>query len=519
MQDQDVSNHIQLALNDCYDSDEDDNENADDNDIDDTLSFIETTSTGNGILGHISRDDKYQIDYDLLQFSHHFTDRIGIGGFGEVFRGTYKGEIVAVKEVDIYRNYQKVSTMPMDEFHSECNRVREETILLRHVCFHTNIVNVYGCYTPTTMTVRPVIVMELLDTALDQILHSNYMEGKWLPYTKRLQLLQGIISAVEFLHLQGIVHQDIKPSNILVDVNTMVAKLTDFGVAETKEFGTTMGHYCTTKKYITKLHPNETRVAQAGTHAYMSPEKIRSSIYKSSRKSDIYSLGVTIWEVTSNQKPPHPKSQFDLKQLHDMIQIKDSTMKVLLPFPISYNSTMTDSVPSVDKIQEMYSFSVLEMIAFACLLLDFTHRPNATQLTTNTNNSCSILLQSFDTKLGELDEKQLANLMYNEEDGIVCNPFLPDEIALFKVYEIQHTNIGTSTRTEKKVKEEQVQEVPKSNDTVVDDSMIRTVTELEIEKEMTLVVHEKEQEVGNDEENIIATIQQNSGNKKSWKQS
>jgi hypothetical protein len=127
IQDQDVSDQIQLALNDCYDSDEDENAAED---IDDTLSTTEKAPIGNGRLGHILKDNKYHIDFDLLHFGRDFKDRLGIGGFGEVFRGTYAGEIVAVKEVDIYQKFQKLSSMPLDEFQSECNRVCEETILL-----------------------------------------------------------------------------------------------------------------------------------------------------------------------------------------------------------------------------------------------------------------------------------------------------------------------------------------------------------------------------------------------------
>jgi serine/threonine protein kinase len=326
--------------------------------------------------------------------------------------------------------------------------------------------------------------MELLDTALDQILHSNYMKDTWLPYTKRLQLLQGIISAVEFLHLQGIVHQDIKPSNILVNVDTMVAKLTDFGVAEAKEFGTTVGHYCTTKKYTTKLQMNETRVAQAGTPAYMSPEKICSCLYKSSRKSDIYSLGVTIWEVTSNQKPPPPKSQFDLKQLQDMIQSKASSTNVLLPFPITDSATMKDSESTIDNIQDMYSFSVLEMIAFSCLLLEFTHRPNATKLASYTDKSC-LVLQAFLDNSGELDEKQTTSLLYNEEEGVVSNPFLPDAIASFKVNDHQNTSTTSTTRKSrtKSVLEDQVHVQEVSTSTAVVDTTIQMVSQPQFEKE------------------------------------
>lgn len=97
-----------------------------------------------------------------------------------------------------------------------------------------------------------------------------------------------MLDAVEYVHEKGFVHRDIKPSNFMIS-NSGVVKLLDFGIAKNTEEGG--GDYTQTGTLL-----------QMGTPMYMSPEQVKSSRAVTAQ-SDIYSLGVTLWEMITGRKP------------------------------------------------------------------------------------------------------------------------------------------------------------------------------------------------------------------------
>jgi serine/threonine protein kinase len=105
-----------------------------------------------------------------------------------------------------------------------------------------------------------------------------------------------ILDALQFAHSQGIIHRDIKPSNILLGHGD-VAKLTDFGVA--------------------KVLGNKTMTARGtpvGTYAYMSPEAVKGK--KQVTQSDIYSLGITLFEMLTGKLPFLADTMFGFIEMH-----------------------------------------------------------------------------------------------------------------------------------------------------------------------------------------------------------
>lgn len=167
------------------------------------------------LADNVDFDDLLIQDRSQVQVVFDITQRIGVGGFAEVFQGQYNNENVAIKVIDIYRNFDRIKTMPEDVFKAEYERVRDEAILMKQCSVHSNIVDVYGYCTPVERGSKPWIVMELMSYSLNMILHD--LKEMPLLIKTRFKLMRDIASAVEFLHIQGIVHQDIKASNILVD--------------------------------------------------------------------------------------------------------------------------------------------------------------------------------------------------------------------------------------------------------------------------------------------------------------
>ena len=158
---------------------------------------------------------------------------------------------------------------------------------------HPNIAKVLDA--GTTETGRPYFVMELVRG----IRITDYCDQNNLSTQERLDLFIKVCQAIQHAHQKGIIHRDIKPSNILVTLHdgVPVPKVIDFGIAKATE-----GRLTDTTVY-TQLHQF------IGTPAYMSPEQAEMSGLDIDTRSDIYSLGVLLYELLTGSTP------FDAKEL------------------------------------------------------------------------------------------------------------------------------------------------------------------------------------------------------------
>ena len=296
-----MNDAIEHVINGCYDE----NDDHSDTTITRTAATATLSSTDTyGDASGLQIDDLSQVDFDF-----DIMHRIGVGGLAEVFIGMYNNEEVAIKVIDIYRHVDRINAMSDAIIRSECERVRDEAIIMKQCSVHSNIIDVFGYCIPQDQGSKPLIVMELMSYSLNMILHD--MKNMPVSFTTRFKLMRDIVSAIEFLHIQGIVHQDIKASNILVDHDCTVAKLTDFGVAERKGFLTTWS-----RRHSTAL-ATALKVAgkkMAGTRSYQAPEIILGQVDETSRVAEIYSFGVTLWECLS-RKIPHLKKENRLREL------------------------------------------------------------------------------------------------------------------------------------------------------------------------------------------------------------
>ncbi len=147
----------------------------------------------------------------------------------------------------------------------------------------------------TTETGRPYFVMELVRG----IRITDYCDQANLTTKERLDLFIKVCQAIQHAHQKGIIHRDIKPSNILVTLHdgVPVPKVIDFGIAKATE------GRLTDNTVYTQLHQF------IGTPAYMSPEQAEMSGLDIDTRSDIYSLGVLLYELLSGSTP------FDAKEL------------------------------------------------------------------------------------------------------------------------------------------------------------------------------------------------------------
>ncbi|XP_064620718.1 probable serine/threonine-protein kinase roco5 [Lineus longissimus] len=212
--------------------------------------------------------------------------KIGHGGFGDVYFAEWKGTVVAVKKLRV----QRVSQKCLKEFHSE----------IRVFCMldHPNIVKFLGA---CVVTPKVAIVMEYMEKSLFQKIH---MEDDDISEEGKLSIMSQVVNGLDYLHLNGIAHCDVKSQNVLLNyeeaTGQYVAKITDFGLSIMKSDADAS----TTK----------TGQVQGGTPRYSSPEVLRGEILnrKAMMKSDVYSLGLVLYEIICAEEPFSGYNQMQL---------------------------------------------------------------------------------------------------------------------------------------------------------------------------------------------------------------
>src|ERR1035437_6110777 len=158
---------------------------------------------------------------------------------------------------------------------------------------HPNIAKVLDA--GATGTGRPYFVMELVRG----IRITDYCDQNNLSTEERLKLFVQVCHAIQHAHQKGIIHRDVKPSNILVTLHdgVPVPKVIDFGIAKA-----TTGQCLTDKTLFTAF------LQFIGTPVYMSPEQAEMSGLDVDTRSDIYALGVLLYELLTGQTPFEQKA-------------------------------------------------------------------------------------------------------------------------------------------------------------------------------------------------------------------
>jgi serine/threonine-protein kinase len=216
---------------------------------------------------------------------YRIEELLGQGGMSSVYRAVDPNlrRVVAVKMIHPHLSNNEEFVRRFEEEASSVAQLR-----------HPNIIQVYdfnhdqGLY---------YMVMEfVLGETLQQRMKRLSANQRRLPYSEIIRYIIDVCEAVDYAHKRQMIHRDIKPANIMLDVNGH-AILMDFGIAK-----------------IIGGHKHTATGAVIGTAMYMSPEQVRGDRFD--HRTDIYSIGITLFEMVHGRPPFDADSTMTLMMKH-----------------------------------------------------------------------------------------------------------------------------------------------------------------------------------------------------------
>jgi tetratricopeptide (TPR) repeat protein/serine/threonine protein kinase len=265
--------------------------------------------------------------------SYKLLEQIGEGGFGVVY--------LAEQSEPVRRKVALKILKPGMDTRQVVARFEAERQALA-IMDHPNIAKVFdGGATPSG---RPYFVMELVKgVAITDFCDQNHLTPR-----QRLELFTPVCQAVQHAHQKGIIHRDLKPSNVLVTRHdsTPIVKVIDFGVAKA------LGHELTDKTLFTGV------AQMIGTPLYMSPEQAGMSDWDVDTRSDIYSLGVLLYELLTGTTP-FDKQRFQ-KAAYD--EIRRIIREEDPPKPSTRLTESNDALPSISAQRQTEPAKLTRMV-------------------------------------------------------------------------------------------------------------------------------------------------------------
>jgi serine/threonine protein kinase len=293
-------------------------------DIDITASHAQPTSPSTAAAIRAANGNRFEPG-TVLQDRYRIVAMLGKGGMGEVYRAD---DLKLASSVALKLLPETLAFDPV-----RLDRFRSEVRLTRQIS-HANVCRVYDIGDFQTAAGPAVFLsMEYVD---GEDLGSLLRRIGRLPEDKALQIARQICAGLHAAHEQGVIHRDLKPANIMLDGRGN-ARIMDFGVAGFADDLNAKGDIA------------------SGTPAYMAPEQFNRT--EVSRKSDLFSLGLVLYELFTGKPAFNAQSIEELRTLH-----KSGTSSSLVTSPTSIVRGLDPAV---------------ERVILHCLENDPRNRPNS----------------------------------------------------------------------------------------------------------------------------------------------
>ena len=270
--------------------------------------------------------------------NYRIVEKIGAGGMGVVYKAIdmHLERVVAIKALS--PEFSGNPTL-LERFRGEARAQAQLN--------HPNLATLYAFLVQDDVA---YMVMEFVD---GETFHAMVTQRGAIPAEEAVPLFRQALAGIGHAHRLGIVHRDIKPSNIMLNREGVV-KVMDFGLAK-----------------VTGDHGVTRTGVRLGTAYYMSPEQVL--VKPVDARSDIYSLGATLYEVLTGQAPFHADSEFEIlndhvntpppppTRLHPQIPggIENAVLKALAKNPDRRFQTAEQFSAALERPEEFYSAATM----------------------------------------------------------------------------------------------------------------------------------------------------------------
>ncbi|GBB97330.1 hypothetical protein RclHR1_02970005 [Rhizophagus clarus] len=251
------------------------------------------TSLNEWIDAKIKDGNIYYVEYN------EFSDvrKIGKGGFGIIESAYWENSGIKIALKTLINNNSSVDENSMDEFVKELKNIKQSS--------HPNINRFYGI-SKEPLSNKYAMVLEFANQGNLREYLANHFNG--LQWNDKIQMALDIVRGLKYLHSKHIIHRDLHAKNILVNNNRLM--IADFGAS---------------KQLSAATHNSIYSIGNTvGMPEYTEPQIFKIIEYQKTKKSDIYSLGVLLWEISSGYPPflNYPRTVLTNLISHDNLREK-----------------------------------------------------------------------------------------------------------------------------------------------------------------------------------------------------
>ncbi|PKY25282.1 kinase-like protein [Rhizophagus irregularis] len=346
--------------------------------------------------------DKEHLNYyEYNQFTN--IQEIGSGGFGKVYRANWKN----TKKQLALKTFFNLNHITIKEIVCELK-------IQRKVDFHDNIIRCHGITkfeSENQIGNNYMMVMEYADSgSLRNYLEKNFSNLTW---NDKFNMAHQLAYAVSCLHNEGIIHRDLHSGNILVHQN--VIKLADFGLS--KRIGASSNIQSKLFGIVPYIDPK----------SFNKRRNNNNQVFSLNEKSDVYSVGVLLWEISSGQPPFYAEGEeYDVSLI---LEISQGLRETIVPdTPEEYVKIYTncwdgepDNRPTIYQVVDLLKAMFItktDIIAENPQLLD---EQELSEVHLSTNNSglqgeLFQLIQNFD----EMNTNEIDNTIVNIQEKLLA---------------------------------------------------------------------------------------------------